>query len=112
MTSTDHTAPFCPQVCNEPESKSFPFTDLQRYPLSPAQQAQLTDPMKIAGTLLAVTTINGLLEYSEAFKRKRFRGWRNTTNPWPLTPAQTSGLHAALYHLHEYAGTLCSEPGG
>ena len=112
MTSTDHTAPLCPKVRNEPESKSFPFTDLQLYPLSPAQQEQLTDTMKLAGTSLAVTVISGLLEYSEAFKRTHFRGWRNTINPWPLTPSQTSGLHAALFHLREYVDTLHAEPGG
>jgi hypothetical protein len=111
MTSPDHTAPTCPSVQNEPKSKSFPYTDVQLYPLSDTQQEQLTDEMRAAGALFAITTIQGLLEYSESYKRK-FRGKYNPICPWPLTPAQASGLHAALFHLHHYVGLLVREPGG
>jgi hypothetical protein len=111
MTFIDHTARARPSVRNEPKSKSFPYTDLQLYPLSPAQEKQLTNDQRMAGTLFAFTVIEGLLKYSEACKSANFRK-RNAISPWPLTPAQTSGLHAALYHLHHYVGLLGSEPGG
>jgi hypothetical protein len=111
MTSTDHTAGARPSVRNEPKSQSFRYTDLQLYPLSPAQVKQLTDEQRLAGTLFAVTVIEGLLEYSEAYKR-HFRGKQDPISPWPLTPSQASGLHAALYYLQQYTGTLHPEPGG
>jgi hypothetical protein len=111
VTYTDHTAHARPSVRNEPKSESFPYSDLQLYPLSHAQEKQLTDAKRLAGTLFAVTVIEGLLEYSESYKR-HFRGKSDPISPWPLTPAQASGLHAALYHLHQYVGTLHPEPGG
>jgi hypothetical protein len=111
VTSTDHKARTRPSVRNEPKSKFFPYSDLQLYPLSPVQKKQLTDVQSLAGTLFAVTVIEGLLAYSDSYK-SHVRGKRNPINPWPLTPAQASGLHAALYHLQQYIGTLHLEPGG
>jgi hypothetical protein len=112
MTSIDHTASARPSVRNEPKSKSFPYSDLQLYPLSPALEKQLTDTKRLAGSLFATVVIEGLLEYSNACKQASVRTKRNTISPWPLTPAQTSGLHAALYHLRDYVGMLHPEPGG
>jgi hypothetical protein len=112
MAVHDHTADARLSVRNEPKSKSFPFTDYQLYPLSPAQEAQLTDVARVAGARLATSVIEGLLEYSEAYKRAHLRGRRYTTSPWPLTPSQTSGLHAALYFLSQYVDALQPEPGG
>lgn len=111
MTFIDHTAHARPAVRNEPKSQSFPYTDLQLYPLSPAEEKQLIDEHRRAGSLFAVTVIEGLLEYSDAYKR-HFRGQHDPISPWPLTPSQASGLHAALYHLQQYIGTLCPEPSG
>jgi hypothetical protein len=112
MTSIDHTASARPSVRNEPKSKSFPYSDLQLYPLSPSLEQQLTDTKRLAGTLFATVVIENLLEYSEACIRVSVRVKHNTISPWPLTPAQTSGLHAALYHLRHYVGLLHPEPGG
>jgi hypothetical protein len=111
VTYTDHTAHACPSVRNEPKSKSFPYSDLQLYPLSPEQAEQLTDDQKLAGTLFGVTVIQGLLEYSDTYKRY-LRGKPNLISPWPLIPSQVSGLHAALFHLQQYIGTLRPEQGG
>ena len=112
MTSIDHTARARPSVRNEPKSKSFPYSDLQLYPLSPALEKRLTNDQRVAGTLFATVVIEGLLDYSNACKQASVRSRRNTISPWPLTPAQTSGLHAALYHLRHYVGLLHPEPGG
>jgi hypothetical protein len=111
MTFTDHTAHARPSVRKESKPKSFPYTDLQLYPLSSAQEKLLTNDQRVAGTLFAFTVIEGLLKYSESCKSASFRR-RNAISPWPLTPAQTSGLYAALYHLHHYVGLLRPEPGG
>ena len=112
MVSTDHTAPVCPRVPPEPQSKSVPFADYQLYPLSLAQEKKLTDTMRLAGTALAGQVIQDLLAYSDAYKRAFPRARRNTISPWPLTPAQASGLHAALYYLRQYVGTLRTKTDG
>lgn len=111
MTSTDHTARSCPRVRKKPKSQSFPFTDRQLYPLSREQQEQLTDEMKRVGALFGASVIRGLLDYNDAY-RSRIRGKHNPLSPWPLVPSQVSGLHAALFHLQQYIGTLRLEPGG
>lgn len=111
MTFIDHTAPARLSVRNEPESQSFPYTDLQLYPLSPAEEKQLTDEHRRLGSLFAITVVEGLLKYNEAYKR-HFGGKHHPTSPLPLMPSQVSGLHAALYHLQQYLGTLHPEPGG
>jgi hypothetical protein len=111
MTSTDHTARACSSVRNEPKSQHYPYSDLQLYPLSPEQERRLPPEIRIAGVALAAATIGGLLEYNDACKRANLRIKRNAIIPWPLTPAQVSGMYAALYHLREYVGLLQSEPG-
>jgi hypothetical protein len=112
MTYTDHTAPTCPSVRNEPQSRHFPYSDLQLYPLSFEQEKRLTRESRAAGTLLAVTVIHRLLDYNDACKRANVRIKRNAISPWPLTPAQVSGLHAALFYLDQYIGLLPPERGG
>jgi hypothetical protein len=99
-----------PSVRNEPKSGSLAFPYLQRYPLNPEQVEQLTDEERLAGTLFALTVVEGLLEYSEVYKR-HYRGKPNPASLWPLIPAQVRGLHAALLHLSEFIGTLRPEPG-
>ncbi|GLQ95599.1 hypothetical protein [Dyella mobilis] len=106
MAITDHTARECPSVRNEPISDSVPFSRVQLYPLSQAQQKRLTDSMRVAGVLLAMGTIEGLLEYSQACKRARIQREHDSVSPWPLIPSEASGLHAALFYLRQYAGTL------
>jgi hypothetical protein len=110
VATQDHKAHACNSVRNEPKSESFPFTDYQLYPLSPVLEQRLTDSARIAGVLFATETIEGLLAYSDAYKRARIH--RDPISPWPLIPSETSGLHAALYYLSQYAGTLLPEPGG
>jgi hypothetical protein len=112
MATHDHTACVHPSVRNEPKSKSFPYSDLQLYPLSPALEKQLNNDKRVAGTLFATVVIEGLLNYSNTCKHASVRSKRNTISPWPLTPAQTSGLHAALYHLRHYIGMLRPERDG
>jgi hypothetical protein len=68
MTSMDHKARACPSVRNEPKSKSFPYSDLRLYSLSPAQEKQFIDTKRLAGNLFATVVIEGLLEYSNACK--------------------------------------------
>jgi hypothetical protein len=74
--------------------------------LSPAQEKQLTDAHRLAGTLFAVTVIEGLLEYSESYKR-HFRGKPDPISPWPLaagpSPSQRPACRAlspAAVHRH------------
>jgi hypothetical protein len=111
VTSIDHTAPVCPQVRKEPKPKPSPYADLQLYPLSPMEAEQLTDGQKLAGSLFAITVVQGLLEYSDAYKR-HVRGKTSPISPWPLMPAQVSGLYAAIFHLQQFIGTLQPESGG
>ncbi|GLQ96838.1 hypothetical protein [Dyella mobilis] len=112
MATQDHTADARPSVRNEPVSESFPFANYQLYPLSRTQQKRLTNSARIAGVAHATGTIEALLEYSEAYKRARIGRTRDPISPWPLIPSEASGLHAALYYLRQYAGTLPPEPGG
>jgi hypothetical protein len=112
VADRDDTARTCLLVRNEPQTPSIPFTDYQLYPLSRAKAEQLTDTLRVAGTTLATTIIEGLLEYNDAYKRTRVRGRYYTPSPWPLSPSQASGLHAALYYLGQYVETLPPEPGG
>lgn len=112
MTSKDDTAHACPPVCNESDAEDFPFSEKQLYPLTPEQEQLLTRTSRVAGVLLAVTTIDGLLAYSDACKRARLPRKRNTVSPWPLVPSQVSGLSAALYYLREYVSMLPPDSDG
>lgn len=112
MTSTDDTARACRPVCQASDSDGFPFSEKQLYPLSPEQEKLLTRSSRVASVLLAITTIDGLLAYSDACKQARLPRKRNTVSPWPLVPSQVSGLSAALYYLREYVDLLPQEPGG
>jgi hypothetical protein len=109
MTSIDHKAHACPKVRKEPKSKPSPYSDLQLYPLSPLEAEQLTEDQKLAGSLFAITVVQGLLEYDDAYKR-HVRGESSPISPWPLMPAQVSGLYAAIFHLKQFIETLDSEP--
>ena len=112
MAISDHTAHARRSVFTKPKSKSTASVDRPLYPLSAAQETRQTYVSKLAGTSLAVTTIQGLLEYSEAFARQQAQGKQPTLVPWPLTTAQISGLNAAIHFLRHYVDTLTPEPGG
>jgi hypothetical protein len=114
MASIDHTAPARSSARNESHD-SLPFSDHQLYPLSPEQETQLTDSDRAAGTALAMLVIEGLLKYSDACERANVRAnvrSKQGISPWPLIPSQRSGLHAALYYLHDYVEMLLPEADG
>jgi hypothetical protein len=116
MASIDHTARARSSARNELDGSTL-FSDHQLYPLSPEQEGQLTDSDRASGTALAMLVIEGLLKYSDACERANVRAnirskQQGAISPWPLIPSQRSGLHAALYYLHDYVEMLLPEADG
>jgi hypothetical protein len=116
MAFIDHTARARSSARNELDDSTL-FSDHQLYPLSPEQERQLTDSDRASGTALAMLVIEGLLKYSDACERANARAnirskQQGAISPWPLIPSQRSGLHAALYYLHDYVEMLLPEADG
>jgi hypothetical protein len=116
MAYIDHTSHARASARNESHD-SLPFSDHQLYPLSPEQESRLTDSDRASGTALAMLVIEGLLKYSDACERANVRAnirskQQGAISPWPLIPSQRSGLHAALYYLHDYVEMLLPEADG
>lgn len=110
MTSMNHTAHARPLVRNEPSSPPNPFID-QHPPLALGLEKFDNFTAKLAGISLAINVVQALLERSESSKQPNDAPC-STRLAWPLNPVQTTGLHAAVYLLQQYADTLNPEPGG
>jgi len=109
MASIDHTAHARLPVRNEPSSPPDSFID-QRTPLGLELEKFDNYTAKLAGISLAVNVVRGVLERSESSKQPY--ALRSTRLTVPLNPVQTTGLHAAVYFLQQYADTLGPEPPG
>jgi hypothetical protein len=109
MGTIDHTARARPTVRNEPSSPPDPFIDL-RPTLGLGLERFDNCTAKLAGVALAINVVQGVLARSESSKQPDTP--RSTRLIMPLNPVQTTGLHAAVYLLQQYADTLNPEPGG
>ncbi|GAB2574762.1 hypothetical protein ISP15_15290 [Dyella jejuensis] len=106
MANPDHTAHARP-------SKSAPTSFERNFQfLEAVKETPPTRQTALAGTSLAFVVIQGLLDYNQAFERAQTRGKHPELHPWPLTQAQTNGLHAAIHFLRQYVELLKPEPGG
>ena len=111
MASINHTAlrAHAP-VRNEPRTSSTDSIDGTLYPLSLKRERRLTHAQRLAGTALAVTVIQGMLQAHRAFQQNHPNGEKSGL--LPLDPADLNGLNAALYFLRQYVDTLRPEQGG
>ena len=109
MAAIDHTARARLLVRNEPQSPPDPFID-PRPPLGLGLERFDSYTAKLAGIALAVNVVQGVLVRSESSKQPDAP--RSTWLIILLNPVQTTGLHAAVYLLQQYADTLNPEPGG
>lgn len=109
MTSTDHTAHARPSVRKEPKSPPDPFID-PRNPPGIGLENFDNDTVRLASISLAINVVQGVLACSESSQQPSAP--HNTRLVLPLNPVQTTGLHAAVYLLQQYADTLYPEPGG
>lgn len=109
MTSIDHTAHVRPLVRKEPKSPPGPFIDPHN-PLGLGLENFDNYTVKLAGISLAINVVRGVLERSESSKQPNAP--HSTRLVIPLNPVQTTGLHAAVYLLQQYADTLERKPGG
>ena len=110
MASMNHTARAHASVRNEPRTSSTTSVDGTLYPLSLERERRLTNLQRLAGTALAATVIDGMLQTHRAFQQSPKNGEKSGL--LPLDPAQLNGLNAALYFLRQYVDTLRPERGG
>ncbi|GAB2562888.1 hypothetical protein ISP15_05850 [Dyella jejuensis] len=110
MANPDHTAHTPSSVPTEPDSTPTAPFDRPFQFLEAVKETPPTRQTALAGTSLAFVVIQGLLDYNEAFIQAQ--GKHPELHPWPLTQAQTNGLHAAIHFLRQYVELLKPEPGG
>lgn len=84
MTFIDHMAHARLPVRNEPDSPPDLFTERQPHPLGLSLDKLESYSSKLAGIALAVCTLRGLLERSEAFKQHAVPFRHSKPFPWPL----------------------------